>query len=331
MEIAGPSSSVSPPVPITLDQLPTTCENCYLSHMQLIVHTFGHPENIIKYCQDHGVIKSESDTICPTCSSKCRLDLNKKAFRCDKSVAVRKKKRRRCNYFVSIFKGTWFERSHLDIETNFTLVYIYLSDRLFSYKYVQSELGLSKTTVNDWCSFIREVVVHWVLSHKRQIGGVGEVVEIDESKFGKRKYNVGRVVTGQWVFGGICRRTRECFAVPVESRDKQTLLRVIKEYIKPGTTIISDWWKAYDCLNDEGYIHLKVNHSVNFVDPVTRAHTNTIERRWRDLKSIIPRYGRKGLEFVAYLALAFFKLHFKDTEKRLHAFFKTAAQLYPPK
>ena len=29
-------------------------------------------------------------------------------------------------------------------------------------------------------------------------------VEIDESKFGKTKFNRGRYIEGQWVFGGIC-------------------------------------------------------------------------------------------------------------------------------
>ena len=103
-----------------------------------------------------------------------------------------------------------------------------------------------------------------------------KIVEIDKSKFGKRKYNVGRVVEGQWVFGGICRESRDFFMIPVDDRTSATLLSVIKDYIEPGTTIISDWWKAYDCLASEGYKHFKVNHKVNFVDPDTGAHTNQI-------------------------------------------------------
>ena len=74
----------------------------------------------------------------------------------------------------------------------------------------------------------------------------------------------------------------------------------------------------------------KVNHSINFVDPVTHAHTNTIERRWIDLKNLVPKFGRRKEQYVGYLAMAYFKLHFRDSRQRLHAFFKVAAELYPP-
>ena len=51
------------------------------------------------------------------------------------------------------------------------------------------------------------------------IGGPGVEVEIDESKFGKIKYNRGRQVEGHWVFGGVERVTGECFMVEVARRD----------------------------------------------------------------------------------------------------------------
>ena len=155
-------------------------------------------------------------------------------------------------------------------------------------------------------------------------------MEIDESKFGKRKYNVGRLIEGQWVFGGICRETREFFMVSVADRISATLLDVIHQYIENGSTIVSDCWKAYDCLESEGYKHLKVNPSVNFVDPDTGAHTNRIKRHWHDVKNLVPKYGRCKAHFVGYLSAAYFELHYEDSTRRLHFFCKAAGNLYPP-
>ena len=145
------------------------------------------------------------------------------------------------------------------------IVVLFLQDWC-SYKCVRHELRLSDSTINDWCLFAREVCVDWVLKKSKKIGGAGKT-EIDESKFGKRKYNMGRLIEGQWVFGGLCRETREFFMVPVADRTLATLLDVMHQYIENGSTIGFDCWKAYDCLENKGYKHLKVNHSVNFVDP----------------------------------------------------------------
>ena len=63
-----------------------------------------------------------------------------------------------------------------------------------------------------------------------------------------------------------------------------------RQYL-PEITIISDFWKAYDGLSKEGFNHLKVTHPVNFVDPDSGAHTNTIESTWRALKKSLPVSG----------------------------------------
>ena len=107
-------------------------------------------------------------------------------------------------------------------------------------QFVMRECRLSSfATIVDWYNFCREVCVTILKRDSEPIGGPGKVVEIDESRFGKRKYNRGRKVD---VFGGIERDSRRCFLVTVEDRSAETLIP-IKLYILSGTKIISDCWK----------------------------------------------------------------------------------------
>ena len=110
-------------------------------------------------------------------------------------------------------------------------------------------------------------------------GAPGKIVEIDESEFGKRKYHKGRRKDGIWVFGGIERDSRNCFLSSVEDRNAETLVPIIKEHVL-GTTIISDCWKAYSRLEEEGYVHQTNNHSKEFLNKETGTDTNTIESTW---------------------------------------------------
>lgn len=72
--------------------------------------------------------------------------------------------------------------------------------------FTSSSSCVSTRTIADWYSYCREVIVDHFLENQEigaKIGGPGRVVQIDESKFGRRKFNKGRRVDGHWVLGMI--------------------------------------------------------------------------------------------------------------------------------
>ena len=149
-------------------------------------------------------------------------------------------------------------------------------------------LQISSATAVDWYNFVRDICAEYFLAHPAVIGGPGVEVEIDESKFGKRKYNRGRVVDGHWVFGGIERGSGECFLVEVEKRDAATLLPLISQHVRPGSIVLSDEWSSYNQLTaTTGNTHQTVNHSLHFVDSTTGAHTQSVEGVWSCCKRMM--------------------------------------------
>ncbi|GBN04149.1 hypothetical protein AVEN_119016-1 [Araneus ventricosus] len=183
------------------------------------------------------------------------------------------------------------------------LIFTYLWVKKTSNVWIVDEMNVSELTVVDWKSFRREVCVNMIIRGSKKLGGVGHVVEIDESKFGKRKYHKGKRVEGKWVFGGIERGSKEGFFCVVEDRTAETLIEITKKYVAPGTTVLSDCWKFYRPLSEEGYVHYTVNHSVNFKDPITGAHTNGIEGTWSAIKAQFRSQGTKKVKdkFDSYL------------------------------
>ena len=156
------------------------------------------------------------------------------------------------------------------------------------------EVQVAEHTAVDWYNFARDVCAQHFINNPAAIGGPGLGVEIDESKFGRRKYNRGRMTDGHWVFGGVQRLTGQAFLVEVEHRDARTLLPIIEEFIKPGSTILSDEWRAYSRIEripGKNYRHITVNHSVNFVDPETGAHTQQVESLWSGCKRMMRKEG----------------------------------------
>lgn len=284
--------------------------------------TLQDSSNAIKYCMRVGLISEKYK--CPKCANWMKL-VNRSGrsdehqWRCKKvDHDVRR----------SIRKGTWFEESNLSIYNILMLTYMWCLK--LPTESMINDLGLASDTVVNWCNFCREICVNSCVINNEKLGGEGKIVEIDESKFGKRKYQRGKWVEGRWVFGGIERGTDNCFMLVVEDRSRNTLLSVIKDYIKPGTTIISDCWKAYDCLEDEGFKHLTVNHTYTFKDSETGAHTNSIEGTWSGVKRRLRGNSCKG-HFNNYLYEYMWRRKNKLNKKELfNRFVEAIIQVYPP-
>uniref|UniRef100_A0A915ELM4 ISXO2-like transposase domain-containing protein n=1 Tax=Ditylenchus dipsaci TaxID=166011 RepID=A0A915ELM4_9BILA len=121
------------------------------------------------------------------------------------------------------------------------------------------EVRISRATAVEWTRFCHRAVFYGIVTLGGSIGGPGDVVEIDESKFGKRKYHRGHRVEGSWVFEGISRSSGDVFMVQVEKQfgfrilDRATLLPLIQRWIKKESIVIADCWRAYDNLEEMNY------------------------------------------------------------------------------
>lgn len=235
----------------------------------------------IDLCMKVGLIADERR--CKVCGKAMEVVLKKKGatedyvWRCRKSMDGVQH-----DECMSVRKGSWFEFSKLSI-CNILLVTFHWFHKLPN-KYTEQMLQMSSSTVVDWKSFCREICMEACVKESKPIGGVNVIVEIDEIKFGKRKYNRGKAVRGKWVIGGLEKGSHKMFFRVVKNRGKDVLLDIIKTFVLPGTTIISKCWKSYDCLEDERYRHLMLNHSLKFKNPENGVHTNSIEGMWSTIK-----------------------------------------------
>ena len=104
----------------------------------------------------------------------------------------------------------------------------------------------SEHTVCNFYGHFRKLVSSALSEEGRFIGGQGIVVEIDETKLGKRKCHRGHRVDGVWVLVGIEKKEDgRIFLVQLEDRSALTLTRIVQEHVHPDSTIVTDMWRGY--------------------------------------------------------------------------------------
>lgn len=183
----------------------------------------------------------------------------------------------------SIREGSMFSGLKADLHKVLAVLWLYLYDvKLDS---IQKMTGLNAATIRGIIKLVFRLMNADIKDADVSVGGLDKngkpiVVEVDESKFGKRKNHKGHRVEGVWVVGGVERTPeRKVFLTTVEDRKKDTLHLILGTWIKPGSEIRTDCWKGYcglDKLPEKQYKHETVNHAKEF-KTAAGIHTNTIE------------------------------------------------------
>lgn len=283
---------------------------------------FRDPDRLIEWCTNLGLITSFY--ICPDCGEKMRKVKNNKIadkymWRCTKGAH---------NIKRSLRLGSWFGESKLSMREILMISYMWLLQ--MSNKSIMFDRGVSTSTVVEWKLFCREICIDACVAENEMIGGEGSVVELDENNFGKRKYNRGKHVDGKWVIAGVERGTSKCFMVVALDRTKETLLNAIMENVRPGSVIVSDCWKSYDCLEDEEFVQLAINRKYNFHVPATGDHTHSVDGMWGAIKrQLSPNHGRK--QFDGYLFEYLWRRRHQDDPDPMRPFFQAVINVYTPK
>ncbi|XP_053214404.1 uncharacterized protein LOC128397685 [Panonychus citri] len=158
------------------------------------------------------------------------------SFRCPKHAKHRSSEPSE----VSAASGSIFEDSKLPLDKVLRLMFEWSCDA--SYEVTHRETGVSSRTTADWYRAIRESITMAFLQDqddRGKIGGPGCVVQVDEAKFGRRKYHRGRTIEGHWVLGMIQDGSQDLRLVvcPGNSRTSKTLTPIIVDHVADDTTM----------------------------------------------------------------------------------------------
>lgn len=245
-----------------------------------LTQAFCSEEKTLQYLNEMEFFEQKT---CWKCKRSMTIDFNRRSYRCNK---------RTCKKEISIFKHTFFENTKMPLNSLIWIAYMYLHKMPISG--IISTSGIHSEAVSEWTKFIRQMVADCVESEQVKIGGPNIIIEVDETKLGKRKYHRGHKVEGVWIIAGVERTNeKKLFLIEVEDRSASTILEVFRTFVLPGSVVYTDGWAAYpQVCNELNLEHHYVNHKHFFKDPNTGVHTNTVEGTNNGIKHLIKPRNR---------------------------------------
>ena len=211
--------------------------------------------------------------------------------KCDRPAKYSRVKGRRsyqCNWCANNLyptAGTPFDRTRTSLRDWFYVMFLFTTTRNgVAAKRVQRELGVTYKTAWRMCHQIRIYMAE--LDSDDPLGGVGEVVEIDETLVGGVVRGKGRgpQLQNKSVVLGMLEKGGELITRVVPNRREHHLLPVIQLYVLPGSAVHTDQGASFQNLGDLGFRHTRVNHKIHeYVGP-TGCTVNRLEGFWSMLK-----------------------------------------------
>jgi len=227
-------------------------------------------------CLDHLFQVRYAGTTCPKCERPLKYS------------RVKGRRAYQCNWCANQLyptAGTPFDRTRTSLRDWFYVMFLFTTTRNgVAAKRVEREIGVTYKTAWRMCHEVRKYMAS--LDSDDPLGGVGEVVEIDETHIGGA--NLGKGVQGalenKTTVLGMLERGGELVTRVVPNTRAFTLMPLISAQVLPGTTIHTDSFKSYERLSQRGYQHETVNHKADeYVSP-TGCTVNSIEGFWGMLK-----------------------------------------------
>lgn len=248
---------------------------------------------------------------CPHCGSSAKIsrrDDRPKICNCNN-----------CHNTFSVFSGTIFEKSSVDLRKWFYAINLFLNAKKgISACQLRREIGVTYKTAWRMLGKIRTAMGREDLKDSFEL-----IVEVDETYIGgkprksnyhyynqQNKLKKGRGTLKTPVIGVRERHTGRVFA-RVASADYdgkkltgKQLLSVIETVVKKNSVVMTDDFSGYNILNHKetnpkNYIHFIVNHSIGEYSAGNGIHTNGIEGFWAIVKrSIDGSYHHVSVKYL---------------------------------
>lgn len=219
-----------------------------------------------------------------------------------------------CRKRFTVTVGTMFEGSHITLLKWFYAIYVFLSHKKgISSTQLSKDINVTQKTA--WFILAR---IRCNMKECERVLFDG-IVQMDETYVGGKnkgrfKNNLGRSIKQKTPVVGVLTGDR-VIAMVVPDTTRRTLHTIIYGLIKPGSTIVTDEWPAYNGLSNE-YVHETVEHNLRQYVNNAGFHTNGIEGFWSHLKR-----GLKGIyHFVKpkYLQMYCNEFAYRYTTRKMH-------------